>query len=101
MTYYSVLDVTPRNVDWVEDYLPVANKLVAKHGGKCLARTSSHEQIEGDQKEATLRIIFEWPSKQAALAFANDPDYAPHLNARLDNSTSHHYLIEGKDDLAQ
>ncbi len=101
MTFYSVLDVTPRNVDWVEDYLPMANQLVAKHGGKCLARTSSHEQIEGEQQDATLRIVFEWPSKAAAVAFENDPEYLPHLKARLDNTTSHHYLIEGKDDFSE
>ena len=30
----------------------------------------------------------------------NDPEYAPHLKARANGSTSHHYLIEAKDDLA-
>ena len=100
MTYYSVLDVTPHNDEWIEAYLPTANKLVKKHGGKYLARTSSHEQIEGDKKEAALRIILEWPSKDAAKAFETDSEYLPHLQQRLQNSTSHHYLIEGKDDLA-
>ncbi len=100
MTYYSVLDVTPSSEDWIPDYLPTANKLVAKHGGKYLARTASHEQVEGETKEAALRIILEWPSKEAAMAFMNDPEYAPHLEARTNGSTSHHYLIEGKDDLS-
>ncbi|MGI9513386.1 MAG: DUF1330 domain-containing protein, partial [Anderseniella sp.] len=48
MTYYSVLAVTPTNDDWVADYIGPANKLVAKHGGKYLARTANHEQLEGD-----------------------------------------------------
>lgn len=100
MTYYSVLDVTPTNDDWIEDYLPTANRLVKKYGGKYLARTSSHEQVEGDKKEAALRIILEWPSKEAAMNFERDEEYLPHLTKRLENSTSHHYLIEGKDDLA-
>jgi uncharacterized protein (DUF1330 family) len=100
MAYYSVLDVTPTSEDWIPDYLPTANERVAAHGGKYVARTTSHEQVEGDTQEAGLRIIIKWPSKEAAKAFMADEDYAPHLAARTTGSVSHHYLIEGKDDLA-
>ncbi|WP_020560915.1 DUF1330 domain-containing protein [Thiofilum flexile] len=100
MTYYSVLAVTPTAEDWIPGYLPVANALVAKHGGKYLARTANHERIEGEGDLATLRIILEWPSKAAALAFMSDPEYATHLRARTAGSVSHHFLIDGKDDLA-
>ncbi|MEM9022492.1 MAG: DUF1330 domain-containing protein [Bacteroidota bacterium] len=99
MAYYSVLDVSPTSNDWIPEYLPTANKLVAKHGGTYLARTASHEQLEGAATEAALRIIIEWPSKESAQAFMNDPEYVPHLNARTEGSVSHHYLIAGKDDL--
>lgn len=47
-----------------------------------------------------LRIVIEWPSKEAALAFMSDPAYRPHFEARTAGSSSHHFLIEGKDDLA-
>lgn len=100
MKYYSVLDVTPTSEEWIPNYIVAANKLVAKHGGTYLARTSTHEQVEGQTNEAALRIVLEWPSKQAALNFMNDEDHAPHLAARTQGSISHHYLIEAKDDLA-
>ena len=100
MSYYSILAVTPTSEEWIPDYLPVANQLVAKHGGKYLARTANHEQVEGEAQTAGLRIVLEWPSHEAAVNFMNDPDYAPHLAARTDGSVSHHYLIEGKDDLS-
>ncbi|MEM6807025.1 MAG: DUF1330 domain-containing protein [Bacteroidota bacterium] len=100
MAYYSVLDVSPTSDNWIPDYLPTANKLIAKHGGKYLARTASHEQLEGDKQEAGLRILIEWSSKEGAQAFMNDPEYLPHLKARTNGSVSHHYLIEAKDDLA-
>lgn len=100
MTYYSVLAVTPTNEDWIPDYIGSANALVAEHGGRYLARTSSHERLEGEGEDAALRIIIEWPSKEAAVAFMNDPAYAPHLKARTAGSNSRHFLIEGKDDLA-
>ena len=100
MPYYSVLAVTPTTEDWIADYIGPANDLVAKHGGRYLARTASHERLEGDGADAALRIILEWPSREAATAFMADPDYAPHLKARTAGSDSHHFLIEGKDDLA-
>lgn len=100
MPFYSVLDVTPTSDDWIPDYLPAANALVAKHGGRYLARTANHESLEGDCEAPGLRIILKWPSKDAAHAFMSDPDYAPHLDARTNGSVSHHALIEGKDDLA-
>ncbi|MEM0923419.1 MAG: DUF1330 domain-containing protein [Pseudomonadota bacterium] len=100
MTVYSVLEVTPTNDDWVAAYLPSANRLVAKHGGQYLARTASHDVVEGEMNEAALRIVISWPSREAAEAFMADPDYAPHLAARQAGSVSRHVLIEGKDDLA-
>ena len=98
MKYYSVLDVTPTTDAWIPEYLPTTNRLVAKHGGKYLARTGSHEQLEGDAQAAALRVVMEWPSKEAAEAFMNDPEYAPHLKARTEGSVSRHYLIEAKDE---
>jgi len=98
--YYSVLDVTPTADTWIPAYIAETGKVVARHGGKYLARTASHEQIEGGETPAALRIILEWPSKEHAINFMNDPEYVPHLQARTAGSVSHHYLIEAKDDLA-
>jgi uncharacterized protein (DUF1330 family) len=99
-TYYSVLAVTPTTEDWIPDYIGPATELVAQHGGKYLARTSGHQRLEGVGEDAALRIIIEWPSKEAAEAFMNDPGYQPLLETRKAGSNSHHFLIEGKDDLA-
>ena len=100
MAYYSVLDVTPTNDEWIPAYVPVANKLVAKYKGVYLARTANHEQIEGKGESVGLRIIIEWPSKEAANNFMNDPEYVPHLKARTAGSVSNHFLIEGIDEFA-
>jgi len=45
-------------------------------------------------------VILEWPDAQAARDFVNDPDYAPYLEARHKGSTSVHFIIDGKDELA-
>lgn len=100
MTFYSVLDVTPTSEEWIPGYIGAVSGLVAGHGGKYLARTLSHERLEGGGEDAALRVIIEWPSKEAAQAFMSDPAYAPHLKARTAGSTSHHFLVEGKDEFA-
>lgn len=100
MSYYSVLAVTPTSEDWIPHYIGPANALVAKHGGKYLARTATHEQIEGNEQSTALRIIIEWPSAEAAKSFMADPEYVPHLKARTEGSDSYHFLIDATDDLA-
>lgn len=100
MTTYSVLEVTPTSEEWIPGYLGPVGEIIAGHGGKYLARTASHERLEGEGEDPALRIILEWPSAEAAKAFVNDPAYAPFLASRHAGSVSHHVLIEGVDDLA-
>lgn len=100
MTAYSVLEVTPTDDSWIPGYLEPAGKIIESHGGKYLARTATHERVEGEGETPGLRIILEWPSVDAAKAFVSDPDYAPLLAARHAGSVSHHVIIDGVDDLA-
>jgi len=100
MTYYSVLDVTPITDSWIPAYVSTATALVTKHGGRYLSRTASHETVEGSTDPVGLRVIVEWPSKESAMAFMNDAEYAPHFKARTEGSASNHYLMAGTDDLA-
>jgi uncharacterized protein (DUF1330 family) len=100
MPFYSVLEVTPTAEDWIPNYLEHATQMVVQHGGTYLARTASHEILEGDSQAPALRVIIQWGSKAEAEAFMNDPAYAPLLAARSGGSISHHCLIEGKDDFA-
>ncbi|XPF95433.1 DUF1330 domain-containing protein [Colwellia sp. RE-S-Sl-9] len=97
MTYYSMIEVTPTDEDWIPVYVAPTNAIVTKHGGKYIARTANHERLEGEGDNAALRVIIEWPSKESAIAFMEDPEYAPHLKARTAGSISHHFLIESVD----
>ncbi|MDB9742048.1 DUF1330 domain-containing protein, partial [Akkermansiaceae bacterium] len=82
MTYYSVIEVTPTTEDWIPAYLEPVQALVTKHGGKYIARTATHEILEGDREKPALRILIEWTTEEGAKAFMADPEYAPHLKAR-------------------
>ncbi len=100
MTHYSLAAVTPSTEAWIPDYLAAVGPLVAKHGGKYLARTAEHERIEDDGPSPALQVIIEWPSEEAADAFYADPAYQSHLQARLAGSESHFFSVAGKDDFA-
>lgn len=100
MPHYSVVSVTPTTDTWIPTYLAAVGPLVAKHGGRYLARTASHQPLEGDGPAPALQVILEWPSKEAEAAFYADPGYAGHRAARLAGSTSAWSSIEGKDDFA-
>jgi uncharacterized protein (DUF1330 family) len=98
--YYSVVEVTPSSTDWIPRYIDEVTKIVAKHGGKYLARTASFDQMEGDREKAALCVIIEWPSKEAAVGLMEDPLYAPHFKARSEGAVNHHMFVEAKDDFA-
>jgi uncharacterized protein (DUF1330 family) len=97
MKYYAVVEVAVTDDSWVADYLPIVTALVHKHGGKYLARTMTMEKIEGSRELPTVFVVIEWPSKEAAMAFYEDPEYQPHLQARLAGSHSEFALIAGDD----
>ncbi len=97
MKYYAVVEVAVTDESWVADYLPNVTALVQKHGGKYLARTMTMEKVEGSRELPTVFVVIEWPSKEAAMAFYEDPEYQPHLQARLAGSHSEFALIAGDD----
>jgi uncharacterized protein (DUF1330 family) len=100
VAHYAVVFVTPTTDTWIPDYLKVVGPLIEKHGGKYLARTTSHERVEGTGPNPGLIVIVEWPSRAAVEAFYADPAYAPHLQARLAGAVNELFLVEGKDDFA-
>lgn len=100
MPYYVVLLATPTSEDWIPEYVAAVSPLVNQHGGKYLARTASQERLEGTGDHPAMIGILEFPSKEAAEAWYNDPAYKPHLQARLAGANNDFFLVEGKDDFA-
>ena len=100
MADYSLVFVTPKSEAWIPDYLAAVTPLIQKHGGKYLARTSSHERLEGATTSPALIVILEWPSREAFQGFYRDPAYQPFLQARLAGAENDFFMVEGKDDFA-
>jgi uncharacterized protein (DUF1330 family) len=56
-----------------QKYPPLVLALLPKYGGKVLASDTAGLLVEGTTR--TMNAIIRFPSKEAALALYNDPDY--------------------------
>ncbi len=97
MTVYVIADVKVTDDAWVPSYAAAVHDIVHKHGGKYLSRSGNVKILEGKPLDTTLIALLEFPSAEAAEAFANDPEYAPYSAARQAGSESRFQMIDDTD----
>jgi uncharacterized protein (DUF1330 family) len=97
MTVFLIADVKITDDKWVPEYAAAVHDIAAKHGGKYLSRSGNIKVLEGKPLETTLIALIQFPDADAAMAFANDPEYAPYGKARQQGSESRFQLIDDTD----
>jgi len=97
MSVYLIADVKVTDDSWIPDYAANVHDIVHKHGGKYLSRSANITNMEGEPLDTTLIALIEFPSLDAAQAFANDPEYANYGQARQDGSVSRLNVIDDTD----
>jgi len=97
MTAFIIANVLVKDDKWVPEYAARVHDIAAKHGGKYLSRSGNIEVLEGNAPDLTLIALIQFPDKQAAKAFANDPEYSPFGKARKEGSISTLLLIDDTD----
>ena len=97
MSVYIIADVQVTDESWIPDYAAKVHDIVHKHGGKYLARSANLTTLEGEPLETTLIALLEFPSAEAARAFASDPEYAPFAAARQAGTDSRFRMIDDTD----
>ena len=97
MSAYLIADIKVTNDAWVPEYASSAHEFVHKHGGKYLSRSGNVRTLEGKPLETSLIAIMQFPTAHHAMAFVNDPDYAPFAVARQKGSESRFQLIDDTD----
>ena len=97
MAAFLIASVLVKDDKWVPEYAAKVHDIAAKHGGKYLSRSGNIDILEGDPQEATLIALIQFPNKEAAMAFATDPEYAPFGKARTAGSDSTLFLIDDTD----
>lgn len=96
--YYTFGEVTLTNREWVRDYLTHINGFISKHGGVVLSRSVNMDKREGERALPTNVILIEWPSRDAADACFDDPDYQP-LKARRQAGSRSEFVDFPAEDL--
>lgn len=79
---------------FLDGYARVVPQLVEKFGGRYVIRGSGGSFLEGGWCENPSALVSEWPSKAAALAFWNSPEYAAAKQLRADAGDFQVLLIE-------
>ena len=55
MAFYSILEVSPTNEDWIADYTGTASALVAQHGGS-ISLVLRAQAVAREMSERLLRF---------------------------------------------
>ena len=67
--------------------------MVKKYGGTYLTRGETPTCLEGTSCRYRV-VVSEWPSKEAAIAFFNDPEYMEVAKTRKTASTMHMLIVQ-------
>lgn len=74
MPAYIIVQATVTNPEGFAEYAKRTPAVVAKHGGRYLAKGRDVEALEGAWDHQSV-VISEWPSMDAARAFWRSDDY--------------------------
>lgn len=97
MTVYLIAEVKVTDDAWIPDYAARVHEIAARHNGRYLSRSGNIEELEGTPTDMTLIALIQFPTREDALGFAHDPEYAPFGAARRAGSVSHFRLIDDTD----
>ncbi|WP_027443783.1 DUF1330 domain-containing protein [Erythrobacter cryptus] len=82
---------------FITGYGAAAAALIPKFGGEYLLRGPGAELLEGSFGEGASMVISKWPSREAARAFWNSPEYAEVRKLREGLAEVQVLLIDGPD----
>jgi len=94
MPAYLIAEVEVTDPAAYEDYRKQVPPIIAKYGGKYLARGGKVESKEGGWTPPRF-VIVEFPTMEQARKFYDSPEYAPVLAIRKKASKSRLILAEG------
>lgn len=96
MTAYLVLDFSINDLRGFLPYVEAIPTFIEKHGGRYIVRGAEPTVMEGDWAPERL-VILEFPTRENAEAFLNDPDAQSLFSLRHRTTNSRLVLVEGCD----
>ena len=94
MPAYVIADVKLHDPDAYKAYAAEVPALIAKHGGRYLVRGGAVDVLEGEWTPARL-IVLEFPDRESALRFYDDPAYQRLKGIRMATSSGNLIVVDG------
>ncbi len=94
MTAYLVLDFSIKDLVGFMPYVEAIPAFIAKHGGRYIVRGVEPTVMEGDWSPERM-VILEFPSRENAKAFLDDPDAQALFAVRHRTTESRLVLVDG------
>ncbi|KQV58370.1 MULTISPECIES: DUF1330 domain-containing protein [unclassified Caulobacter] len=94
MTAYFVLDLTIRDFRGFAPYMAAIPAFIEKHGGRYIVQGAEPLVMEGDWTPERV-VVIEFPSRENAEAFLNDPERQDLFAIRHRTTTSKLILVDG------
>ncbi len=91
---YLIAEIAVTNPDAYQSYVSVVPAILAKCGGRYLARAGRTRPREGSPVAGRI-VVVEFPSLAAAEACLDGPEYKAIEHRRTDNAVSRVFLVEG------
>lgn len=90
---YAYAHLTITNPTALAEYREVAGAALAKHGGKVESASKEFTVLDGAPEAPDTAALLSFPDKDAALAWANDPDLQDVHNLRRSAGGSNILLL--------
>jgi len=94
MPAYIIANIRVTDAESYKGYVAEVPALIAKHGGKYRVRGGATTMLEGDWTPGRL-VVLEFPDRDSALAFYEDPAYAPLKALRQSAAESGVLIVDG------
>jgi uncharacterized protein (DUF1330 family) len=94
MTAFLIADIDITDPTTYEDYKRQVAPLIARFGGRYLARGGLHEVLEGDWEPHRL-VVLEFPDMASLKAWYDSPEYAPIKQIRENSAEGRLIALEG------
>ncbi|NOX76505.1 MAG: DUF1330 domain-containing protein [Gammaproteobacteria bacterium] len=94
MNGYLILDLKIADFEVFKEYIEKIPKFIEKHGGRYVVQGVEPEVMEGNWCPERV-VILEFPSKERAKEFLNDPEAQSLFSIRHKSTTSKLILAEG------
>lgn len=95
MKAYVVVNARVVDPELLERYRAGARHTIGKHGGTVLAGSNDATVLEGEPA-GTRVVLIEFPSREAAMAWYDDPEYAGPKAERLQATAGVALLVDGR-----